>query len=187
MVQQTVECVNWNNRNPEAFGPDYVCPGCGQPLSCCKCSGRHIPTAQHNAAAVAHGLGSNPAKMAGRRTARIMSNMWESAILYFGKSAEEIAQVQEVEAEKADRREEASRLTMSEIEAGKAAFLAGISLDDAILTKTGRIGWKGAERDFRNGYRLYGSGLDLTDANRAIRAGYEAARVEAAIAGMVTL
>jgi hypothetical protein len=136
---------------------------------------------------VGAGLGVNPTKTAGRRTARIMHSMWESAILYFGKSAEEVAQVQEAEAEKADRREEASRLTMSEIEAGKAAFLAGISLDDAILTKTGRIGWKGAERDYRNGYRLYGSGLDLTDANRAIRAGYEAARVEAAIAGMVTL
>ena len=39
MLTETASCVNWNNRN-ESHGPDYVCPGCGRPLSCCTCSGR---------------------------------------------------------------------------------------------------------------------------------------------------
>lgn len=187
MVQQQAECVNWNSRNPEQFGPDYVCPGFGQPLSCCRCSGRHVSTATHNAAAVGHGLGSNSAKMAGRRTARAMSNAGEHAVKYFGRSPEEVAQIQTAEAEKAERREEDSRMRWAEIEAGKAAFLAGIDLDDAILTKSGRIGWQGAQRDYNNGYRFFDSGMPLDTTNRALRAGWEAARMDAALAGMVTL
>jgi hypothetical protein len=186
MLQQTLSRVNWNSRT-EQHGPDYVCSGCGQPLSCCKCSGRHISTAQHNAAAVAHGLGSNPAKTAGRRTARIMNSAWEHAVKYFGRTAEEVAQIQTVEAEKADRREEDSRVRWAEIEAGKAAFLAGIALDDAILTKSGRIGWEAAQRDYHNGYRFFDSGQKFDAPNRAMQAGWEAARMDTALAGMVTL
>lgn len=187
MLQQTASFVNWNSRNPEQFGPDYVCPGCGQPLSVCRCSGRQVSTATHNAAAVGHGLGSNPAKIAGRRTARTMNAVWEHAVKYFGRSPEEVAQIQTAEAEKAERREEDNRLAMSEIEAGKAAFLAGIAIDDAILTKMGRIGWQGAQRDYNNGYRFFDSGMKLEAPNRAMQAGWEAARMDAALAGMVTL
>jgi hypothetical protein len=189
MLQQTLPRVNWNSRNPEAFGPDYVCTDCGRPSSVCICAGgrRHIPTAQHNAAAVAHGLGSNPAKMAGRRTARIMSNAWEHAVKYFGRTAEEVAQIQTTEAEKVDRREESNQVRWAEIEAGKAAFLAGIAIDDAILTKSGRIGWKAAQRDYHNGYRFFDSGQKFDAPNRAMQAGWEAARMDTALAGMVTL
>lgn len=188
MVQQQVECVNWNSRT-ENHGPDYVCPDCGRPSSVCVCAGgrRQVSIATHNAAAVGHGLGSNPAKMAGRRTARAMGAVWEHAVKYFGRSPEEVAQIQTAEAEKAERREESNRLAMAEIEAGKAAFLAGIAIDDAILTKTGRIGWKGAERDYNNGYRFFDSGMRLEAPNRAMQAGWEAARLDAALAGMVTL
>ena len=189
MVQQQVECVNWNSRNPEQHGPDMICPSCGNVYSRCTCAGgrRTVSTATHNAAAVGHGLGSNPAKMAGRRTARTMNAVWEHAVKYFGRSPEEVAQIQTAEAEKAERREEDNRLAMSEIEAGKAAFLAGIAIDDAILTKMGRIGWQGAERDYRNGYRFFDSGMKLEAPNRAMQAGWEAARMDAALAGMVTL
>lgn len=179
MLQQTALTVN--------HGPDYVCSSCGQPLSCCRCSGRHISTRTHNAAAVGHGLGTNPAKMEGRRNTRSIAAVWEQAIKYFGLNAEEIAQAQAAEAEKAERHEEDSRVAFAEIEAGKAAFLAGIAYDDTLLTKLGRQGWQAAERDYRNGYRLFGGGMEVSVANRALRAGWEAARTESALVGMVAL
>lgn len=175
MLQQTFASVN--------RGPDYVCSRCGQPLSCCTCAGRTA----HNAVAVAHGLGCNPARMEARRNAHSIAAVWESAVKFFGRTADEIAEIEAADTRKAIAAAEHDRLVMAELEAGKAAFLAGIALDDAVLTKLGRQGWKDAARDYQNGYRFFGSGLEASTANRALRAGWEAARTAHAVAGMVAL
>ena len=184
MLQQTLSSVNWDGDNAAKVGPTCAC---GQRDYCDHSCMRDNGRTSHNAAAVAHGLGCNPARIEARRNARSIAAVWENAVKYFGRTPAEVAQIQTADAEKAEAREERSRLTLSELEAGKAAFLAGIALDDAILTKTGRQGWLGAERDYQNGYRFFSSGMEVSTANRALRAGWEAARTEAAIAGMVTL
>lgn len=183
MLQQTASRVNWNG-DVEAKGPKCAC---GQrdycDYSCMRDNGRTA----HNAAAVAHGLGCNPARMESRRNARSIAAVWESAVKYFGLSAEEVAQVDAADQRKAEVAAEHDRLVIAELEAGKAAFLAGIALDDAVLTKLGRQGWKDAARDYQNGYRFFGSGMEASTANRALRAGWEAARTAHAVAGMVAL
>lgn len=183
MVQQTAKRVNWND-DVEAKGPKCAC---GQrdycDYSCMRDNGR----ATHNAVAVAHGLGCNPARMEARRNARSIAAVWESAVKYFGRTPEQIAEIEAEDERKAIAAAEHDRLVMAELEAGKAAYLAGIAFDDSLLTKLGRLGWKDAERDYTNGYRFFGSGMEVSTANRALRAGWEAARTHAAVAGMVTL
>lgn len=182
MLQQTAGRVNWND--VEAKGPTCAC---GQrdycDYSCMRDNGRTA----HNGAAVAHGLGCNPARMEARRNARSIAAVWESAVKYFGRTAEEIAEIDAEDERKAIAAAEHDRLVVAELEAGKAAFLAGIAFDDSLLTKLGRLGWKDAERDFANGYRFFGSGMEASPANRALRAGWEAARTAHAVAEMVTL
>lgn len=155
------------------------------------CMRHHAEVATHNAAAVGAGLGTNPAKQAGRRTARAMRATWEQAMRTFGLSAGEIAEAQASEAQKRQEQAEARSLAVAEIEAGKAAFLAGIDYADPVLSAKARQGWQYAERRYQDGRRLVGSGMvesgvvSLTDA--ALRAGYEDALTAQRLESMVAL
>jgi hypothetical protein len=76
-----------------------------------------------------------------RALGRRLRSAWEQFCTgYQRPSAEEIA------ADKA--------LTQAELSAGHAAYLAGIALDDAILTPLGRQGWNNARRQWAEGQRL---------------------------------
>jgi hypothetical protein len=67
--------------------------------------------------------------------------------LFGGMSAYAVAQI-------ADDTLTNERPPKSAMEAGEAAYLAGISLSDAILSPPGQLGWRSAERHWRNGQRL---------------------------------
>lgn len=179
MLQQTAVGVNQSG----------VTCACGKMKYCDYSCMRDART--HNAVAVGHGLGINPARMEGRRVSRVMAVVFENAVKYFGLSADEIAQAQDAQAEKAQRREESSRLAHAEIEAGKAAFLAGIDYADPVLSKIARQGWQHAQRRYNDGRRLVGSGLvengTVSLADAALRAGYEDALTAQRLESMVAL
>jgi hypothetical protein len=79
-------------------------------------------------------------------------------------------------------------LVAAELEAGAAAFLAGIAEGDAILTKLGRQGYANARRQWNNGRRLARTDILAKFPSQwgtwtaATRQGYEAGRMEASIA-----
>lgn len=180
MLQHQTEGVK------ESRGPQPAC-ACNKPLSRCDyphCS-RKIDFRPSG-----DGLGTAPHRREGRRTATILSHVWERAIRYFGLTEEDLADALEIEQAKAAGRAEDKALMQAELDAGSAAYLMGMTYDDPMLTKVGRQGWLAAERNWRNGYRCgYDGVLDVPAdyPSRSLRKGWEAGRDAKKLESMVSL
>lgn len=136
------------------------------------------------------GLGTAPHRREGRRTAVILSNVWERAIRVFGLTEQELEDALEVEQAKAVERAESRNLMQAELDAGSAAYLAGVAYDDSILSTVARQGWLAAERNWQNGYRCGYDGVaepSVDSPSRSLRKGWEAGRKVRALESMVAL
>lgn len=136
------------------------------------------------------GLGTAPHRREGRRTAAILANVWERAVRVFGLSEDEIEDALRIEQAKATERAESRRLVQAELDAGAAAFLAGVDYGDPILSTTARQGWQAAKRNWENGYRCGYDGVlepDVNHPSRSLRKGWEAGRDVRAVESGVSL
>lgn len=136
------------------------------------------------------GLGVAPHRRSGRRTAAILSNVWERAVRTFGLTEQEIVDALEVERNRAEAEQAKRNEVQAELDAGAAAFLAGIDINDAILSKLARQGWEAAERNFKRGWLLgYDDVMEISPSHpsRSLRKGWEAGQSAKSQESMVTL
>lgn len=144
------------------LAPQPAC-ACNKPLSRCDyphCSSRRVEFRPEGA-----GLGVAPHRREGRHVATILYQAWERAIRRWNLTPEELElDDQDLRSEKEKHQDRLAEVR-AEVDAGAAAYMAGIAYDDPILTDIQRQSWLITQDSWRLGVKLFRDGGTLKHDN----------------------